>query len=228
MYSMSNLYVRGIVMNVVGIGFMLVCLFLPAGTLDYWQGWALFGVFMAGSLAVGLYLFFYDRELLKRRMHLGPAAETEPTQKIIVGLIILSFIALPVFAVLDHRFGWSSVPADTSILGDALIVLAFVIFVFVLKQNTYSASTIQVEKGQTVISTGLYAYVRHPMYAGALIMVIAMPIALGSWWGLFFLLFTIPVLVWRLLDEERFLHKNLTGYTAYTEKMRYRLVPYVW
>jgi protein-S-isoprenylcysteine O-methyltransferase Ste14 len=225
---MSNLYVRGIVMNVVGIAFMLVCLFLPAGTLDYWQGWTLFGVFMAGSLAVGLYLFLYDKELLKRRMNLGPAAETEPTQKIIVVLIILSMIALPVFAALDHRFGWSSVAAYASILADALIVLAFVVFVFVLKQNTYGASTIQVEKGQQVISTGLYAHVRHPMYAGALIMVIGMPIALGSWWGLVFLLFTIPVLAWRLLDEERFLHKNLTGYTAYTEKTRYRLVPYVW
>jgi protein-S-isoprenylcysteine O-methyltransferase Ste14 len=225
---MSNLYIRGIVMNVVGIALMLVCLFLPAGTLDYWQGWALFGVFMGGSLVVGLYLFFYDRELLKRRMNLGPAAETEPAQKIIVVLIILSFIALPIFAVFDHRFGWSPVPTYVSIIGDALISLAFVIFVFVLKQNTYGASTIQVEEGQTVVSTGLYAYVRHPMYAGALIMVIGIPIALGSWWGLFFLLFTTPVLAWRLLDEERFLRKNLTGYTAYTEKVHYRLVPCVW
>jgi len=133
-----------------------------------------------------------------------------------------------VFPVLDHRFGWSSVPASVSVLGDALIALAFLFIFFVFKENSYGASTIQIAEGQTVISTGPYALVRHPMYAGALVMLIGTPIALGSWWGLFAVLLILPVLIWRLLDEERFLRQNLAGYAEYQTKVRYRLLPCIW
>jgi len=139
-------------------------------------------------------------------------------------LAMLGFIAMLVFPVLDHRFGWSSVPASVSVLGDALIALAFLFIFFVFKENSYGASTIQIAEGQTVISTGPYALVRHPMYAGALVMLIGTPIALGSWWGLF----AVPVLIWRLLDEERFLRQNLAGYAEYQTKVRYRLLPCIW
>jgi len=143
-------------------------------------------------------------------------------------LAMLGFIAMLVFPVLDHRFGWSSVPASVSVLGDALIALAFLFIFFVFKENSYGASTIQIAEGQTVISTGPYALVRHPMYAGALVMLIGTPIALGSWWGLFAALLILPVLIWRLLDEERFLRQNLAGYAEYQTKVRYRLLPCIW
>jgi len=133
-----------------------------------------------------------------------------------------------VFPVLDHRFGWSSVPASVSVLGDALIALAFLFIFFVFKENSYGASTIQIAEGQTVVSTGPYALVRHPMYAGALVMLIGTPLALGSWWGLFAVLLILPVLIWRLLDEERFLRQNLAGYAEYQTKVKYRLLPFIW
>jgi len=141
---------------------------------------------------------------------------------------MLGFIAMLVFPVLDHRFGWSSVPASVSVLGDALIALAFLFIFFVFKENSYGASTIQIAEGQTVVSTGPYALVRHPMYAGALVMLIGTPLALGSWWGLFAVLLILPVLIWRLLDEERFLRQNLAGYAEYQTKVKYRLLPFIW
>jgi protein-S-isoprenylcysteine O-methyltransferase Ste14 len=124
---------------------------------------------------------------------------------------MIGCIAVLVFPALDYRFGWSSVPASVSVLGDALIVLGFLFTFFVFRENSYGASTIQIAEGQTVISTGPYALVRHPIYAAALVMLVGVPLALGSWWGLFALLLILPVLIWRLLDEERFLRQNLPG-----------------
>jgi protein-S-isoprenylcysteine O-methyltransferase Ste14 len=120
------------------------------------------------------------------------------------------------------------VPPWVSAIGDLLVALGFLLVCFVIRANTYAASTIQVAKGQTVISTGPYAVVRHPMYAGVLPLLIGTPLARGSWRGLGALIFFMPALLWRLLDEERFLRKNLPGYTDYTRKVRYRLVPFVW
>src|SRR5262249_8293050 len=133
-----------------------------------------------------------------------------------------------VLSALDHRFGWSPVPPGVSIVGDVLVALGLFIDLLVFRANTYGASNIQVTEGQTVISTGPYAIVRHPMYAGVLVMVIGTPLALGSWWGLLVVLVTVPVLVWRILDEEALLEHELTGYAAYTRQVRRRLVPFVW
>ena len=140
---------------------------------------------------------------------------------------MIGFIALFVFPAFDHRFGWSPVPLYISLAGDVLVAFGFLFIFFVFKVNTYAA-TIQIAEGQKVISTGPYALVRHPMYAGALVMLIGVPLALGSWWGLFTLALIMPVLIWRLLDEEKFLSKNLPGYTEYCQKVRYRLVTSVW
>jgi protein-S-isoprenylcysteine O-methyltransferase Ste14 len=172
-------------------------------------------LFVCTSGAITVYLAIRDPKLLERRMNVGARAEKEPAQKIIMRLAMLGFIAMLVFPVLDHRFGWSAVPTSVSVLGDALIALAFLFIFFVFKENSYGASTIQIAEGQTVISTGPYALVRHPMYAGALVMLIGTPLALGSWWGLFTVLLILPVLIWRLLDEERFLRQNLAGYADY-------------
>lgn len=225
---MNNLWVKGIVTNITGVTALLICLFLPAGTLDYWQAWVFLGVVLACSLVLGIYLLVYDRALLRRRLQIGPLAETEASQKKIVALVMLSVMAIPVFSSFDHRFGWSRLPPCVTVLGDAVVVLSYVIFILVFKENSYSASNIQVEKGQTVVTSGLYAHVRHPMYAGAVVMMISMPPSLGSWWGLFLIPLIIAALVWRIRDEEQFLRKNLTGYTAYTQSVRYRLMPYIW
>lgn len=141
---------------------------------------------------------------------------------------LATFAAMPVLSALDHRFGWSAVPASVVILGEALIVLSYVGFYVVFRENTYGAATVQVAEGQTVISTGPYAVVRHPMYSGALLMMLGMPLALGSWRGLLMIVPAIAGIVARLLDEERFLATNLEGYSDYMRKVHYRLVPHVW
>jgi protein-S-isoprenylcysteine O-methyltransferase Ste14 len=225
---MNKLYFRALRSSIYGILAMAALLFVPAGTLDYWQAYVFMAVFVGGSAAITVYLAIKDPKLLERRMNVGPTAEKEPTQKIIMFFALLGFIALLVVPALDRRFMWSSVPPRVSVIGDLLVALGFLLVYFVIRENSYAASTIQVVEGQTVISTGPYAVVRHPMYAGVLPLLIGTPLALGSWWGLGALIFFMPALIWRLLDEERFLHKNLPGYTEYTRKVRYRLVPFVW
>jgi protein-S-isoprenylcysteine O-methyltransferase Ste14 len=225
---MENLYSRTIRASVLGVIAMAALLFIPAGTFNYWQAWAFMAVFGGSSSVVTVYLARHDPQLLERRLSAGPTAEKETTQKIIMSFAMLGFIALLVFPSLDYRFGWSPVPWYLSVIGDALVALGFLLTYFVIRENSYAASTIQVAEGQKVISTGPYAIVRHPMYAGVLPMLIGMPLALGSWWGLWGLIIIIPTLIWRLLDEERFLHRNLPGYTEYTQKVRYRLIPQLW
>jgi protein-S-isoprenylcysteine O-methyltransferase Ste14 len=207
---------------------MAALLFLPAGTVDYWQAWVLLAVYASATSAITVYLAIHDPGLLERRMSAGPAAEKEKSQKLIMFFAMAGFIVLAVLPAFDRRFGWSHVPAYVCWIGDALIAIGFLFVFLVLRANTYAASTIQLAEGQKVISTGPYSYVRHPMYAGSIPILIGTPLALGSWWGVASILLFFPVLIWRLLDEERFLRRNLTGYTAYTNTVRYRLVPFVW
>jgi protein-S-isoprenylcysteine O-methyltransferase Ste14 len=155
-------------------------------------------------------------------------AEQSMLQKIVATIALTGLVALFVLSALDRRFGWSSVPPLVSWIGDGLLVLSFIMFYFVFRVNSYGASNIRVEPNQQVISTGPYALVRHPMYDGALVMIISIPLALGSWWALALLMITLPVLVIRILDEEKVLAKDLPGYTEYEQKVPYRLIPYLW
>ena len=207
---------------------MAALLFIPAGTFGYWQAWLFMAVFVGASATITVYLAIRDPKLLERRMNVGPTAETEPTQKILMFFAMTGFIALFVFPAFDHRFGWSPVPSYVSLAGDALIAFGFLLIFIVIKVNAYAASTIQIAEGQKVISTGPYSLVRHPMYAGALPLLIGVPLALGAWRGLFVLILFIPALIWRLLDEDKFLQKNLPGYTDYCQEVHYRLVPFIW
>lgn len=209
-------------------GTMTLAVFVPAGTLRYWQGWAFLVVFMGASIAITVWLAEHDPSLLARRMHAGPSAETEPSQKLIQALAIFAFFAALVVPALDHRYGWSRVPTAASLLGLALVTLGFLVILRVFRVNAFAASTIRVEAEQPVISTGPYAIVRHPMYVGGLFLFLGLPLALGSYWGLLVAVFALGMLVWRLIDEERFLRRNLPGYDAYCQKTRYRLVPGVW
>jgi protein-S-isoprenylcysteine O-methyltransferase Ste14 len=225
---MQTLGARAFRSSLVGIVILAALLFVPAGTLDYWQAWVFMAVFVCSSSAVTVYLAIHDPELLERRMRAGPGPEREGAQKIIIILVMTGFLAMLVVPALDRRFGWSHVPAYVCLVGAALVALSFFLIFFVLRANTYAASTVQVAEGQKVISTGPYALVRHPMYAGCFPMLVGIPLALGSWWGLAGLLVFVPTLIWRLVDEEGFLRKNLPGYTEYADKVRYRLVPHVW
>jgi protein-S-isoprenylcysteine O-methyltransferase Ste14 len=204
---------------------MGLLLFLPAGAARYWQAWGFLAVFFVASLLITLYLMKKDPALLKRRLRGGPTAEKEKTQKIIMSFTTIGFIALLVVPALDYRFMWSSAPLYVVIAGDILTALGFYIVFLVYKENTFTSATIEVTRDQKVISTGPYAIVRHPMYAGSLLYLLGMPLALGSYWGLLVLAAVMPFLIWRLFDEERFLSKNLPGYTDYCAKVRWRLIP---
>jgi len=216
---------RTFLLGAIALG---VLLFLPAWTLNYWQAWVFIIVFMASANAIGIYLSIKDPVLLERRKNVGPAAEQTVTQKIIMSLTMMGVVAMLVFPALDHRFAWSPAPPYVSLAGDVLIAFSFLSYYFVFKENSYGGSTIEVVEGQKVISTGPYALVRHPMYAGVLFMCIGVPLALGSWWGLTVVALITPVLIWRILDEEKLLKKDLPGYSEYVQKVRYRLVPYIW
>jgi protein-S-isoprenylcysteine O-methyltransferase Ste14 len=170
----------------------------------------------------------HDPALLKRRISAGAGAEKEKSQKIIQSFSSIAFIALFVVSAFDHRFRWSPVPELLAIVGDLLIVLGFVFVFCVFPANSFTSGIIEVAADQPVISTGPYGLVRHPMYLGALIMLIGIPIALGSWWGEIAIVPMILGLAWRLLDEEKFLVKNLHGYDEYQQKVKYRLAPFVW
>lgn len=203
-------------------------LFLPAWTFAYWQAWVFIAVFTISTSVPGVYLALKHPAALERRMHAGPAAETRRAQKVIISGALLSLPVVMVFSAFDYRSGWSPVPAAVSVLGDVLVALGLGIAMLVVIQNNYAAANITVEANQKVISTGLYGIVRHPMYVGTLIMMIGMPLALDSWWGLAVLIPGVIGLVFRILDEEQLLKQELAGYREYTRKVHYRLIPYVW
>jgi protein-S-isoprenylcysteine O-methyltransferase Ste14 len=205
-----------------------VMVFTPAGTIAFWQGWLFLLIFIACSIAIGLYFMKHDPALIERRSRVGPSNEQRPEQKIIMTLLLATFLLMLIVPGLDHRFTWSNVPGWLSVVADGSIAASFAGFFIVMKQNSYAAATVHVEAAQPVISTGLYGLVRHPMYALALPMMVSIPLALGSYWGLLLLVPVVPLLAWRLLDEERCLSTELPGYAEYCGRVRYRLIPGLW
>jgi protein-S-isoprenylcysteine O-methyltransferase Ste14 len=203
-------------------------LFFPAGTFDYWQAWVFLVVVVLAAWIPTIYLQRKNPVVLERRMRGGPAAETRMAQKVVIAGLYLSVAAMVVVSVLDHRFGWSPVPTAICLVGDVLVAVGLGVVVLVITQNSYAAATVQVEAGQKVVSTGLYGLVRHPMYTGNVIMMVGIPLALGSYWGLVFVVPALIVLASRIRDEEKMLQEELTGYREYTQKVRYRLVPCMW
>jgi protein-S-isoprenylcysteine O-methyltransferase Ste14 len=207
----------------------LVVIFVPAWTLDYWRGWVFFGATIAPITLITIWMAAYDKQLLERRLHGGPMAEPTHAQKIATAIGPLFGIAAMLVIVFDHRFGWSpAVPSWLSLVGDAFVLISLLTYFLVIRENRFAAATVQVAAGQTVCSSGPYAVVRHPMYAGAILFMIGAPIALGSWWGLLFSLLFIGGLAWRSVREEEFLCANLPGYREYMQRARYRLVPNIW
>ena len=216
------------------LGFLQLLLFLgaalmaPAWTLRYWQAWVYLAVFFGSSALITVYLWKQDPKLLERRVKAGPGAEKTAKQNWIQAFASIAFLGEMVLPSIDHRLGWSHVPLFFVILGDALVLLGFAVVFFVFRENTFTSATIEVAANQQVVSTGPYAIVRHPMYSGALIMLLGTPIALGSWWGLVAFPPMLAAIVARLFDEERLLAIDLAGYRDYCARVQCRLVPLVW
>ena len=223
-----KLRTRAVRNAVFGLIILGIVIFGSAGTLAYWQGWAFIMVFAAATGIISADLALKDPALLERRIEAGPWAETRPVQKVLISAACAGLYALAVVAVLDHRFGWTYVPAWVSVIGNLLVVLGLAIVLRVFRENSYGASTIKRMEGQKVISTGPYAVVRHPMYAGALTMLAGVPLALGSYWGLAIMVLNVPILMLRILDEEAMLRLELDGYIEYVRSVHYRLLPGLW
>jgi protein-S-isoprenylcysteine O-methyltransferase Ste14 len=219
---------KSVLAGVVGLLTFGVILFLPAGTFHYWQGWLFLALFALATWIPTVYLIRNNPAALERRMHAGPGSETRPVQKIISSIAFSSLVGIIVFSVFDHRFGWSRVPTTVSLIGDVLVGVGLSVAQLVVIQNGYAAANITVESEQPLVSTGLYGLVRHPMYASTVVMMIGIPWALGSYWGLLFLIPGLVVLALRISDEEKLLEQQLRGYREYEQQVHYRLVPYVW
>lgn len=225
---MTNLIVK----SILGLAFLILvlaaALFISAGSLNFWQAWVYLAVFGGCTLLITLYLMRYDQRLLASRVKAGPVAETQKSQQIIQSLASLFFIGLFIVPGLDYRFHWSQVSPVVSLISDGFVALGFFVVFLVFRENSYTSAVIEVSKEQKVIRTGPYRVVRHPMYAGATLLLLFTPLALGSWVALPFPIPLILVVAIRLLEEEKFLAANLSGYEAYRHQVRYRLIPFVW
>jgi protein-S-isoprenylcysteine O-methyltransferase Ste14 len=218
---------KGLLYAALGLVVFGAMLFLPAGTFHYWQAWVFLAVFALSTWIPSVYLMRTNPAALDRRMR-GPLAETRTLQRFVIAVLFISFPAMFVVSALDHRFGWSSVPASISLFGDVLVAVGLGVAMLVVIQNGYAAVNVTVEAGQTLVSNGLYGLVRHPMYTGNVFLMVGVPLALGSYWGLVLIVPCMIVLALRIRDEEDLLTHELSGYRDYTQKVRYRLVPHVW
>ena len=225
MNDLNSKAIGGLFFLVIVLGLLI---FFSAGTINYWQAWTFLAVFFVMTLGVTLYLMKNDRSLLEKRVKAGPSAEKEKNQKYIQFLAQFVFILIIIFPALDYRFEWSPVNGYVSLFGDILVTLGLLFVFFVFKENSFTSATIEVDRKQKVITTGPYSLMRHPMYAGAIIMLIGVPLALGSLLGLLTVIPLTVVIIFRLLDEEKLLAKKLAGYIEYQKRVRYHLIPYIW
>lgn len=204
---------------------MGVMFFLPAGTLKYWEAWAYMGVIAVPMIFFGIYMFKHDPKFIERRMRVK---EKRQKQKLIIKLGFIPFLLAFLVPGFDRRFGWSDVPAFLIIVGLSGVLLGYLLTLYVFKTNSFASRIVEVEDEQKVITIGPYSVVRHPMYSSMILFYLFTPIALGSCWAVIPALFIIPVLIFRLMDEEKELLDSLKGYREYVQKVRYRLVPGVW
>lgn len=220
-----KLFFEAIIKIILGILLVGLLIFLPAGTLNYFNGWLLCGILFIPMFIAGIIMMIKSPELLKRRLN---AKEKIGEQKIVILLSLLMFICGYVLAGLDFRFGWIKLPNFVSIIGCILFIIAYLLYAEVLRENAYLSRTIEVSENQKVIDTGLYSIVRHPMYMATVILFLSMPLVLGSIISFIVFLIYPFIIIKRLKNEEEFLEKELKGYKEYKEKVKYRLIPFIW
>jgi len=208
-----------------GLVLVALLLFWPAGTLQYRNGWLFIGLLFVPMLIAGFVMFFKSPDFLAKRLD---AKEKQATQKGVLAFSGLMFIAGFVVAGLDHRFSWSRMPAAVTIAAAVLFLVSYALYAEVMRENAYLSRTIKVEEGQKVVDTGLYGIVRHPMYMATVLLFLMIPIILGSWYALIVFAFYPAIIVVRLKDEEELLTRELPGYAAYKQKVKYRMIPFVW
>ena len=220
-----NLLVSALVKFIFGIVLVCLLIFLPAGTLSYINGWLFIGLLFVPMLFFGIYLYIKNPKLLERRLN---SKEKVGTQKLVVLMSALLFIGGFIVCGLDYRYGWSSIPNYVVIISSFVLLLGYGLYVEVMRENEYLLRTIEVEKEQKLIDTGLYGLVRHPMYLSVILLFLSFPLVLGSLYGFYiFLLFPL-VLIIRLHSEEKILVKELKGYSKYKLRVKYKLIPYIW
>ena len=221
----AKLFFQAIIKFVLGIVIVGLLLFIPAGTLDYWNAWLFLGLLFIPMFIAGIVLMVKNPELLKKRLN---AKEEQNEQKQVVAFSGLMFLAGFIVAGLNYRYGWIILPNIVIIISSVIFVLAYIMYGEVLRENTYLARTIEVQENQKVIDTGLYGIVRHPMYAATIWLFLSMPLVLGS--VISFIIFLIyPILIAkRIKNEEKVLEKDLKGYTEYKNKVKYKMIPFIW
>ena len=210
---------------IMGLWLVGALLFVPAGTLDFVNGWLFIGLLFVPMLILGAVLFIKSPELLKKRLD---AKEKENTQKGVVALSALLFLAGFIVAGLDRRFGWTQVPRWCVILSSVILLVSYALYAEVMRENAYLSRTIKVQEDQKVIDKGLYGIVRHPMYAVTIWLFLSIPVILGSWWALLCFLPYVAVIVIRITNEEKVLEAGLEGYSDYKKRVKYRIIPFVW
>ncbi len=220
-----KLLINALTKYVCGLIMVGLLIFLPAGTLKFSCGWLLIGLLFGPMLVAGFVMLFKNPAFLEKRLD---AKEKQATQKGVLAFSGLMFVAGFVVAGLDFRFGWSQMPAWVVTAAAVLFLAAYGLYAEVMRENAYLSRTIRVEEGQTVVDTGLYGIVRHPMYSATILLFMAMPLVLGSWYALIPFAFYPAIIIVRLKDEEELLTRELRGYAAYKEKVKYRLLPYLW
>ena len=208
-----------------GLLMVALLIFLPAGTSRYTYGWLLIGLLFVPMFIAGLVMLGKSPDFLKKRLDVK---EKQGAQKGVVALSGLMFIAGFVVAGLDFRFGWSTVPTGVVITASVLFLAAYALYAEVMRENAFLSRTVKVEEGQTVVDTGLYGIVRHPMYTATIFLFLAMPLILGSWYALLIFLAYPAIIILRLRDEEDLLARELPGYTQYQQKVKYRILPFIW
>ena len=220
-----KLFLEAIVKFTCGLLLVGLLIFLPAGTLAYSYGWLLIGLLFGPMLIAGFVMLAKSPDFLKKRLDVK---EKQATQKGVVAYAGLMFIAGFVVAGMDFRFGWSKMSQWVTIAASVLFLVSYALYAEVMRENAYLSRTIQVEEGQKVVDTGLYGVVRHPMYAVTILLFMAMPLVLGSWYALIVFAFYPAIIIVRLKDEEDLLTRELPGYDAYKQKVKYRIIPFIW
>ena len=221
----KNLFLEAVTKFLLGAVLVGVLIFLPAGTLQYTHGWLFVGLLFIPMFIAGSVMFWKSPEFLAKRLDAG---EKQATQKGVLAFSGLMFMAAFVIAGLDFRFGWSQMPLWVVVTASVLFLLAYVLYAEVMRENAYLSRTVKVQEGQTVVDTGLYGVVRHPMYAVTILLFLMMPLVLGSWYGLIPMAFYPAIIIVRLKDEEDLLTAELPGYEGYKKKVKYSLIPFVW